>query len=82
MVGTQTPWLVLSVAIAVGFLIGRTREGIGDPAQRAGMRDHFIIFLFGARAELAVSNRVADDHWRILIGFSFALGSGFAIWVL
>jgi uncharacterized membrane protein (DUF4010 family) len=48
--GPNSPALGFLLALAIGFLVGRTREPGPDDPPRAGMRDFLIIALLGAVA--------------------------------
>jgi uncharacterized membrane protein (DUF4010 family) len=48
--GSNSPALGFLLALAIGFLVGRTRESGPDDPPRPGMRDFLIIALIGAVA--------------------------------
>src|SRR6266851_5126547 len=57
--GSNAPALGFLLALAIGFIVGRTREPDADDGPRAGIRDFVVIALIGASVahlgQLAIS---------------------------
>ncbi|MGA6970770.1 MAG: DUF4010 domain-containing protein [Candidatus Binatus sp.] len=66
--GPNSPALGFLLALAIGFLVGRTREPLPDGPPRPGLRDFLIIALLGAVAGHSANAAIAIALFAGTIG--------------